>query len=242
MTNMDDEINAERTRVVLFDAAGTLFQVKEPVWEVYASHARNGGWSLDPARIRQSFRAVWASLPPPPWEIVGADPEKLWWHSLVKEVFARSGAAGAEGAAFEECFEGLWTHYAQAGAWQVYPEVLESLRQLKGRYRLGIVSNFDERLFSVLSGLELEGFFERVTISSHARVRKPALAIFQRALERHEIPAEHALHVGDDPDADWSGARRAGIRAFLLNRPKVTLSHVVSCLVDEKTLRSSSEI
>jgi len=234
MMDILDPTKSERPRVIFFDAAGTLFQVKEPVWDVYAAYAEEWGWVLDPALIRESFRIVWAGMPPPPWDTQEGDPEKLWWAALVRQVFHRSGA-NASGAAFEGCFEALWAHYAHASAWELYDEVAGVLERLKPNFRLGIISNFDARLFPVLAGLGLDRSFEAVTVSSHVRVRKPEPEIFKTALRVFGVSAEHALHVGDDPDADWSGARRAGISCFKLHRPSVTLSDLVSYLGSENS-------
>jgi putative hydrolase of the HAD superfamily len=37
-------------------------------------------------------------------------------------------------------------------------------------------------------------------------------------LEAAGVAPEHAVHVGDDPEADVEGARRAGIRPIWVNR------------------------
>jgi putative hydrolase of the HAD superfamily len=232
MMDILDPTKSERPRVIFFDAAGTLFHVKEPVWDVYAAYAGKWGWVLDPAVIRESFRIVWAGMSPPPWGTQEGDPEKLWWAALVQQVLDRSGAK-ASGSAFDGCFEDLWAHYARASAWELFEEVVGVLDLLKPSFRLGIISNFDERLYPVLAGLGLDRSFEAVTVSSHVRVRKPETEIFETALRVFGVSAEHALHVGDDPEADWSGAQRAGISCFLLRRPKVTLSDLISYLGPE---------
>lgn len=43
---------------------------------------------------------------------------------------------------------------------------------------LGIVSNFDSRIYSVLQGLELKGFFSSVTIATQVGIGKPDGKIF----------------------------------------------------------------
>jgi len=68
---------------------------------------------------------------------------------------------------------------------------------------------------------------ERIGLGAHFRfsvsaaevgVAKPAAAIFLHACERLGIAPEHVLHVGDDPHADVSGARAAGMRTAWINR------------------------
>jgi len=216
----------EPIEVILFDAAGTLFQVKEPVPEVYASFARDFGWDLEAHRVKDAFRSVWARMPGPNWEIQEGDPEKIWWESLVRRVLTAAGLPDPQ-REFPVYFESLWNHYARASAWELYPEVEEVLSRLQGEFRLGVLSNFDDRLFPVLDGLGIRELFDYVTISSHVRARKPAAAIFEKALQVHSVAPERALHVGDEPHADWSGARSAGIWWFELCRPEINLSALV---------------
>ena len=72
------------------------------------------------------------------------------------------------------------------------------LRTLKDQgFELGIISNFDSRLFSVLRGLGIADLFDTVTISSLARAAKPSARIFHQALEKHAVDPDEALHVGD---------------------------------------------
>ncbi len=83
---------------------------------------------------------------------------------------------------------------------------------------LGIVSNFDSRLFNVLRGLGIADHFDTVTISSLAHAAKPSPKIFELALEKHAVDAADAMHVGDSITDDVEGARKAGITAVLLAR------------------------
>ena len=56
---------------------------------------------------------------------------------------------------FDEFFEEVFARFAQAESWRLFPETLDVLKALKAcrGYELGIISNFDSRLFSVLRGL-----------------------------------------------------------------------------------------
>lgn len=51
-------------------------------------------------------------------------------------------------------------------------------------------------------------------------VGKPSSAFFRAALERLRVPADRALMVGDDIEADVLGARSAGIRGVLVRTGK----------------------
>lgn len=112
----------------------------------------------------------------------------------------------------------LWSRFARADSWEVYPEVEEVLRDLHGAgVRLGVVSNWDERLPRLLNAL---GFscFDAVVYSSALGVAKPSPAIFSSALDQLGAVAGHALHVGDSQINDVEGARAAGMSALLVDR------------------------
>ena len=83
---------------------------------------------------------------------------------------------------------------------------------------LGIISNFDSRLFPVMRGLDIAHMFDTVTISSLAHAAKPAPKNFRSALEKHAVEPEEALHVGDSIREDVEGAGKAGLHAVLLDR------------------------
>ena len=93
------------------------------------------------------------------------------------------------------------------------------LRQLKAQgLELGIISNFDSRLFPVLRGLGIEQFFDTITISSLSQAAKPAPKIFSLALEKHAVDPEDAVHVGDSLKEDVEGATKAGLTSVLIDR------------------------
>ncbi|KIM30452.1 hypothetical protein M408DRAFT_21956 [Serendipita vermifera MAFF 305830] len=59
-------------------------------------------------------------------------------------------------------------------------------------------------------------------ISEEEGIKKPSPEIWRRALDRANLSASEVLHVGDDIEADYRGAREAGLRALLLQRPEET--------------------
>jgi len=65
----------------------------------------------------------------------------------------------------------------------------------------------------ILDQAGLLPLFRVLTFSDECGIRKPARAIFLRTLEGLGVPAEHAVHVGDDAILDVEGARDAGMTA-----------------------------
>jgi len=101
------------------------------------------------------------------------------------------------------------------------PAVLRALRR-RG-YRLGLVSNTPWGTPDYLWRGQLQRFglaecFETTCFSSDVGSRKPDPRIFRTALEALGVAAGRALFVGDEPEADVRGARRAGLRAAWVRR------------------------
>ncbi|HVS28645.1 MAG TPA: HAD family hydrolase [Solirubrobacteraceae bacterium] len=100
------------------------------------------------------------------------------------------------------------------------PPALDELRALG--LRLIVVSNWDVSLPARLGDA---GLLHRVhgviTSAELGGVQKPQPAIFAHALTLAGVPPELALHVGDSPSEDVSGARAAGIEPLLLVRQRV---------------------
>jgi putative hydrolase of the HAD superfamily len=107
--------------------------------------------------------------------------------------------------------------------WALYPDVIPALSKLRGKYRLGVISNFDGRLRTILDGLGIAHFFETIVLSSETGADKPHEWIFQRALADLRVQPYEAAHVGDDPVRDWQGAEAAGLHCFRLNRTENSL-------------------
>jgi putative hydrolase of the HAD superfamily len=209
-------------RVVFFDAANTLFHVEGSVAEIYLRHAVAHGFSQTPgslAAIGQAFSRAFREAPPPVF--AETDPtrikqsERLWWFDIVHNVFYRVGMFEQ----FDQFFERVFQVFEDPGSWRLFPETSTVLTQLRAQgVELGIISNFDSRLFLVMRGLGIEPLIDTVTISSLAQAAKPAPKIFQLALDKHAVDPEEAIHVGDSLRDDVEGAEKAGLHAVLLDR------------------------
>jgi putative hydrolase of the HAD superfamily len=211
-----------RIKVIFFDVAGTLIHVHGSVADIYLRHAEKFGVQRSPellASVKTAFARAFADAPPPVFAV--NDPkeikqcERLWWFDVVHNVWYRVGMFER----FDEYFEDVFEAFGGPSYWTLYPETPGVLKNLKEQgYEIGIVSNFDSRLFTVLRGLGVADLFDTVTISSLAHAAKPAPRIFQTALDKHAMDPEDAVHVGDSLRDDVEGARKAGLHAVLIER------------------------
>ena len=214
-------------KLILFDAAGTLFHLPKGVGYHYALVARRLGLEMDETAIDHAFRSVWSKMPlRPATGEPREDDDKGWWRELVDRVFDKVAPQVHE-LDRDNFFEIAYEHFAEAGVWELFPETIAVLEALHRRYKLGVVSNFDGRLRMILEQLGISKFFAEVVISSEVGADKPDPLIFRRALQLAGVLPNETLHVGDDPVNDWEGAAAAGIQVCKLERPRNGLRDVL---------------
>jgi len=104
---------------------------------------------------------------------------------------------------------------------ELHPGAEEAVTELAARgIALGIVSNTGRTpgiiLRQVLDRYDLLRHFSAISYSDEVGYRKPDPEIFRRTLAGLGAEARHAAHIGDNPDADVTGAQKAGMRGVHL--------------------------
>ncbi len=209
-----------QVKVIFFDVVGTLIETRYCVGEIYSSVARGHGFEAEPRIVQRNFERSFRRQPPLAFpvgtpETALIELEKGWWRDLVRAVFDGLDPFPR----FEEFFDEVFERFRGHEFWRVYDDVTPALTELKGRgLKLGVISNFDSRLYDVLRACRLDHFFDSVHISTRAGAAKPDAAIFQVALNHYAIEARQAWYVGDNLREDVEGAMAAGVNAALLDR------------------------
>ena len=223
------------SKIIFFDAAGTLFHLPRGVGWHYRDVALRHGCVIGAGELQAAFATEWKAMPPRvATRVPRADDDRVWWRELVGRVLVHCGvAAGA--LDHDAYFAELYEEFTRPGVWELFPEVCAVLEALRTHYRLGIISNFDGRLRAILQHLGIARYFEPIVISSEVGADKPDRWIFQHALEIAGLPPGDALHVGDDPVCDWQAAEAAGLRCFRLERPANSLRDLQAWLAREKS-------
>lgn len=217
-------------KAIFFDAAGTLFHLPRGVGYHYALVGHEIGLKLDSRQLDRAFNNAWNAMPPRE-SIDGPreEDDKDWWRQLVDLVLNEVAPSLGE-LDRDNFFEVAYGHFAEAGVWELYPEVLEVLESLSLRFQLAVVSNFDGRLRMILQQLGVSKFFKHVFLSSELGADKPDPEIFRRALNLIHLQSNDVLHVGDDPERDWRAATAAGLLIFQLDRKKNSLRELIGLL------------
>jgi putative hydrolase of the HAD superfamily len=210
-------------KAIFFDAAGTLFYLTKTVGDHYALVGEEIGLKLEAGQLDHAFHTAWKKMPQrQAIEGPRENDDKGWWRELVGLVLDQVAPSLSE-LDRDNFFEVAYEHFAEAGVWELYPEVPGVLEKLRPRYQLSVISNFDGRLRFVLEHLGISSFFSHILISSELGADKPDPEIFRRALRVIDLKPDEVLHVGDDPKRDWQSGAMAGLSVFQLNRPKNSL-------------------
>jgi len=102
--------------------------------------------------------------------------------------------------------------------WKPFPDTVESLKQLKKWYKLAIISNIDDDLFS-LTQRHLEVEFDWIITAEQVKSYKPSLNNFRFAIERIGNK-DKILHVAQSIYHDVIPAKKLGIKVVWVNRRK----------------------
>jgi putative hydrolase of the HAD superfamily len=216
---------------VTFDATHTLFHAPRMA-AIYAEVLGRHGLPVDAATLRPLVREVWLEFS------CNADPRRDrfaahpggapgFWRRFLDRLCERLEVEPPSPFAARELYES----FAGADAWEVYPDVVPALAELRARnVKLAVVSNWDERLPRLLASLGLAEFFDTLVYSQEAGVEKPNPAIFELALERLGVAPAGAVHVGDSAREDVEGAEAAGMRALRLERSRANAAAAPAAL------------
>jgi putative hydrolase of the HAD superfamily len=114
-----------------------------------------------------------------------------------------------------------------AAATVLPPAHAELLKGLRPRYRLGLVSNFDDTgaAYDILMRHDVARFLDTVVVSEACGLRKPHPAVFRAALGGLDLGAAEVLFVGDTFAEDIVGADAAGLDAVWIDAAGAGVPH-----------------
>ena len=203
-----------------------MFHFKEPVARTYlCNYTRqvDRRTSLSEvevaARFKDAFKQTQLSSPN-----YGLD-SFVWWSNVISKTFdVQDNILNRT----------LYDYYGSKNAYVCHDSTKEILRKLKRHYKLGVLSNCDDRLVQILKQMELLTYFEVVMDSQSANLVKPQQAIFDKFAKQVSCDAKYMLYVGNHYVNDYEAARKAGWSSILLGE-----QHLTS---EAETIRHMSEL
>lgn len=196
-------------RAITLDVGGTLIRPWPSVGSVYAACARSIGLGEIPeSQLENRFHMVW-----------NAKTQFEYGLHEWKEIVFQCFEPYCSPRELDRLFESAYKAFTQPEAWHVFPDVIPTLQHLKKvGFRLAAVSNWDERLPSLLEQLQLSHYFDSLVVSGIEGCHKPDPALFLTACSRLQMNPAEVLHVGDHPLEDLEGCREAGMQGLLVCR------------------------
>ncbi|KAJ7446154.1 HAD-like domain-containing protein [Mycena galericulata] len=214
-----------KIRLVTFDLLHTLIAPRYPIHVQYARVFEPYLGPLDPESLRRSFgialRQLQAEKP-----VYGDDPTS-WWSAVIKRTALGAGAdEKVVNASLSAIVPRLMASFSTKEGYKPFDDSLPVLHALHNDLgvQIAVVSNADSRMLSVLPDLAFPKYLSPILLSENEGVEKPAPEIFLRALTRVNAKLEtpitpsECLHVGDELECDYNGARNAGMNSLLLER------------------------
>ncbi len=184
-------------KVISFDAEGTLVtsDFSQTMWHeaIPALYAQKHG--LDLAQAKESIVAK--------YDEVGD--QRLEWYDL--RYWFRQLGLGAPEPVIQSCLNRA----------SYYPEVIEVLSALDGKYQLVVASGTPIELLDYLLR-EIQPYFIRIfsSISHYQQTKSPEF--FLAICQEMSVAPNQVVHVGDNWQYDFLNAKQVGINAFHLDR------------------------
>lgn len=178
---------------ILFDLDNTLFDVKQYMTGAFADVA---------AHLEAEYGVN--------GEQVHADLMELWRTetSMYPHLFDDIVADRSINADIEQIVAVFNDHEPALEPYEGVPEVLNNLQQTG--HTLGIVTDGTaRRQRRKLDELGLRSAFETVVLTAELNESKPSPLPFEEAARRLNRPGDRCVYVGDNPQVDFAGAKKA---------------------------------
>lgn len=170
---------------------------------------RTGGLTLDTEAFQQAYKEAAVSFIEEAHRSGRETHNRFWISAALKTQGYDIDPDDRRIATAVETYFSVFPAYCRA-----IPQTEKMLQSLRGRYKLGLLSNFTHppAAMQIMQSVGLLPFFDVVLISGALGYRKPHPLVFRRLLGQLGVAAEQVVFVGDDVEADIQGAASAGMQ------------------------------
>ncbi len=197
-------IDFGRFDVLTFDCYGTLIDWEAGILAGLQELLAPGGVDADDDDLLERYAAAEAELESGPY-------------LRYREVLARSADRVCRELGVVVGPDGLSAFGGSVAAWPAFPDSADALARLHERFRLAVITNCDDDLFTA-SSARLGVAFDHVITAQQVGAYKPSLRTFEVAFERIGVPRERILHVAQSLFHDHVPAKRLGMTTAWIDR------------------------
>jgi 2-haloacid dehalogenase len=202
---MPSPLDFSRYEILTFDCYGTLIDWETGILSALHRILSTHGKKPDDATLLKLYGD---------FEQLGEQGEFHPYREVLESVVRRFGAE----LGFAPSEDETRSLPDSLATWKPWPDTVAALRQLKKHFRLAILSNVDDDLFSTTRP-KLEVDLDAVITAQQAQAYKPSLKLFELALSRINAPAHRVLHVAQSVYHDIVPAQKLGLATVWVNRP-----------------------
>lgn len=104
---------------------------------------------------------------------------------------------------------------------RLYPGVRSTLKALSKKYALAVVTDGKKVVqYRKLKHLKITKYFDTIlyTLDLGKNFAKPSDLAFRQLLKAHKLKPQEALYIGNNPDKDFIGAKKIGMRTVRINQ------------------------
>jgi len=113
----------------------------------------------------------------------------------------------------------LYETFSDPSTYALFPDAVPTVEEFRSRgLKVGVISNFEGWLKTLLDHLEIRELFDVIAISGDLGWEKPDARIFEWAMNEAGVEPGNSLHVGDSPNFDAQPAHDLGMVGVLLDR------------------------
>jgi putative hydrolase of the HAD superfamily len=224
------KVRPKRVRMITMDVTGTIVSFLGTLEQHYLGAAEKCGvQNVDASKITDAFHKAYKETSTKYPCFGGSDiTAKQWWRECVCRSFCLAGSDMDE-ATEDMVFQRIYSTFGSNAAYQIFQDAHPFLDWAR-RHGLvcGVLSNADERYGdSILPMLGLtHDELKFQCYSKDLNLEKPDARVFMAAIKKGQPFLPHddickpseVLHIGNDFQKDFEGARRVGIHSVLLDR------------------------
>ena len=193
---------------VTFDVYGTLIDWETGVYEAFSKEAEKDGYTLSKEELLPLFLEIQKEI-------------KSGSYELYAEVLRRTAVQIARqlGWPLEPSRSGFLP--ASVGRWPPFKETNTQLERFRKKFKLGLISNIDDKLLGETRRW-FKTDFDLVVTAQQVRSYKPDPAHFKEA-ERRIGSKKGWVHIASSYDYDVEPCLKLKIPVIWINRRKETL-------------------